>query len=77
MEFGIEKCAMLIMERGKREMMQRLELPNKESLRILGEKEKLQELGNIGNGHHDTNRNLKKNGIHQKKKKLLLTKVCC
>ena len=39
MEFGIEKCAMLIMKSGKRETVKRLELPNQKSIRTLGEKE--------------------------------------
>ena len=30
MEFGIEKCAMLVMKSGKREITERTELPNQE-----------------------------------------------
>ena len=30
MKFGIEKCAMLIMKSGKRQMMEGIELPNQE-----------------------------------------------
>ena len=33
MEFGIEKCAMLIMKKEKREMAERIELPNQENIR--------------------------------------------
>ena len=38
-EFGIEKCDMLIMKSGKRETVKRTELINPESIRTLGEKE--------------------------------------
>ena len=51
MEFGIEKWVMLIMKSGKREG---IEQPNQESER-LEKKGILQELGNIGSGHHQTN----------------------
>ena len=39
MEFSIEKCAILIMKSGKRDMTKEMELPNQEKLRMLGEKE--------------------------------------
>ena len=39
MEFGINKCAMLIMKSRKRETTKRIELPNQESIRMFGEKE--------------------------------------
>ena len=38
MEFGIEKCAMLIMKNGKRERTDGIELLNQESIRMVGEK---------------------------------------
>ena len=38
MEFGIEKCAMLVMKSGKRHMTDRMELPNQDKIRTLGEK---------------------------------------
>ena len=38
-EFGIEKCAMLVMKSGKRHMTEGVELPNQEILRKFGEKE--------------------------------------
>ena len=38
MEFGIEKCAVLIMRSGKRKIMEGIELPNQEKNRKLGEK---------------------------------------
>ena len=45
MEFGIEKCATLIMKSGKRHMTERVELPNQEKIRMLGEKETYKYLG--------------------------------
>ena len=38
MYFGIEKFAMLIIKNGKKETIEEIELPNKESIRTLGEK---------------------------------------
>ena len=37
MEFGIEKCAMLVMKSGKRHMTDGMELPNHDQIRTLGE----------------------------------------
>ena len=39
MKFGIENWAMLIMRIGKRQMTEKIELPNKEKIRTLREKE--------------------------------------
>ena len=39
MEFGIENCAMLIMKSRKRQITERIELPNQERIRFLREKE--------------------------------------
>ena len=39
MEFGIEKCVMLVMKSGKRNMAEEVELPNQVAIRTLGEKE--------------------------------------
>ena len=39
MEFGIEKCAMLIMKSGKRHMTDEMEVPNHDKIRTLGENE--------------------------------------
>ena len=39
MEFGIEKCAVLIMKSRKQQMRERIEQPNQEKIRTLGEKE--------------------------------------
>ena len=38
MEFGIEKCALLIMKSERRETAERIELPNQERIRTLGGK---------------------------------------
>ena len=40
MEFGIEKCAMLVMKSGKRYIMEGVELSNQVVIRMLGEKDK-------------------------------------
>ena len=45
MEFGEEKCAMLIMKSGKRHITDRMELPNHDKIRTLGEKETYKYLG--------------------------------
>ena len=45
MEFGIEKCAMLVMESGKLHMTDRMELPNRNKIRTLGENETYKYLG--------------------------------
>ena len=39
MEFGIEKCAMLIMKSGKRQITEGIELLSQKSIRTLREKE--------------------------------------
>ena len=39
MEFGIEKCAMLVMKSGKRYMTDGMELPNHDRIRTLEKKE--------------------------------------
>ena len=45
MEFGIEKCAMLVMKSGKRHMTDGIELPNQDKLRTLGENDTYKYLG--------------------------------
>ena len=39
MEFGIEKCAMLVMKSGKRQLTDGMELPNKDKIKTLAENE--------------------------------------
>ena len=45
MEFGIEKCAMLVMKSGKWHLMDRMKLPNKDKIRTLWENETYKYLG--------------------------------
>ena len=45
MEFGREKCAMLVMKSGKRHITEGVELPNQVIIRTLGEKETYKYLG--------------------------------
>ena len=45
MEFGIEKCAMLVMKNGKRHQIDGMKLPNQDKLRTPGEKETYKYLG--------------------------------
>ena len=61
-EFGIEKCSMLIMNSRKRQMMEEIELPNKKNGENQNARKKgnLQALGNIGSGSHQTCRDERK-----------------
>ena len=45
MEFGIEKCAMLVMKNGKRHLTDGIELPNQDRIRTLAENETEKYLG--------------------------------
>ena len=45
MEFGIEKCAILVMKSGKRHMTEGMELPNHDKSRTNGENETYKYLG--------------------------------
>ena len=45
MEFGIEKCAMLVIKSGKRHMTDGMELPNHDKIRTLREEETNKYLG--------------------------------
>ena len=45
MEFGIEKCTLLIMKSGKRHLTDGIELPNQEKIRTLAENETYKYLG--------------------------------
>ena len=77
-EFGIEKCAMLIMKSRKRQIMERKELPNQEGIRTLREKENYKYLGILNS---DTIKQVEmkeklRNEFLRKMKKLLETKFC-
>ena len=45
MEFGIEKCALLVMKSGKRHLTDGMELPNQDKIRTLAENETYKYLG--------------------------------
>ena len=45
MEFGIEKCALLVMKSGKRHLTDGIELPNQDNIRTLAENETYKYLG--------------------------------
>ena len=79
MEFGIEKCAMLVMKSGKRHLTDRMELPNQEKIRTLGENETYKYLGIL---EVDTTKQMEMKDKIQKEyyrrtRKLLETKLSC
>ena len=45
MEFGIEKCLMLVKKSGKRHLTDGMEIPNQDKIRTLGQKETYKYLG--------------------------------
>ena len=45
MEFGLEKCFVLIMKSGKRQIIEGIDVPNQERIRTLGKKENYKYLG--------------------------------
>ena len=45
MEFGIEKCALLVMKSGKQHLIDGIELPNQDKIRTLTENETYKYLG--------------------------------
>ena len=79
MEFSIEKCAMLVMESGKRQMTDGMEQPNQDKIRTLGEKETYKYLGIL---EADTSKQVEMKDKIQKEylrrtRKLLETKLSC
>ena len=52
MEFSIEKCTIIIMRSGKRQMTEGIEQSRQEKNQNTQRKGNLQFLGNIGRGHH-------------------------
>ena len=79
MEFGIEKCAMLVMKSGKRHLTDGMEPPNKDKIRMLAENETYKYLGILG---ADTIKQVEMKNKIQKEylrrtKKLLETKLSC
>ena len=76
MEFGIEKCAMLVMKSGKRHMTDGMELANQDKIRMVGENETDRYLGIL---EADTIKQVKMKGkiqkeYHRRTRKLLETK---
>ena len=79
MEFGIEKCAMLVMKCGKQHITDGMELPNQDKIRTLKEKETYKYLGIL---EADTIKQVKMKDKIQKEylrktRKLLGTKLSC
>ena len=77
MEFDIEKCTMLIMRRGKRQMIEGIELTNQEKTRMLQEKETYEYLRILEAGtmkQVEMKEKIKKEYI-RRKRKLLETKL--
>ena len=76
MEFGIEKCAMLVMKSGKHYLTDGMELPNQDKIRTLGEKEtyKYSEAGTIK--QVEMKEKIKKEYL-SRTRKLLKIKLCC
>ena len=76
MEFGREKCAMLIMRSGKQQIMEGIELPNQENIRTFREQETYKYLGIL---EPDTSKQMemkeKKIKYLRRPRKLLKTKL--
>ena len=79
MEFGIVKCAVLVMKSSKRHQTDGMELPNQHKIRTLAEKKTYKYFGIL---EADTIKQVEKKEKIKKKylrriKKLLETKLCC
>ena len=79
MEFGIEKCALLVMKSGKRHLTDRMELPNQVRIRTLSENETYKYLAIL---EADTTKQVEMKSKIQKEYlrriiKLLETKLSC
>ena len=78
MEFGIEKCALLVTKSGKRHLTDGIELPNQDKIRILAENKTYKYLGIL---ETDTikpvemKNKIQKEYLRRTKKKLLETKL--
>ena len=78
-EFGIGKCAMLVMKSDKRHLTDGMELPNQDKIRTLGENETYRDLGIL---EADTIKQVEMKEKIQKEylrrtRKLLETKLSC
>ena len=79
MEFGIEKCATLVMKSGKRHLTDGMKLPNQDKIRTLAENETYKYLGIL---EADTIKQVKMKDKIQKEylrrtRKLLETNISC
>ena len=77
MEFGREKCAMLVMKSGKRHLTDGMEQPNQDKIRTLGGKETYKHLGILGADtikQVETKEKIKKEYL-RRTRKLLETKL--
>ena len=77
MEFGIEKCAMLVMKRGKQHLTDEKELPNQDKIRTLGEKKpyKYLEILEADTIKQEEMKEKIKNKCFRRTRKLLVTKL--
>ena len=74
MEFGIEKCVMLVMKSGKQQTIEGIELPNQEKITTLGEKETYKYLEADRIKQIEMKEKIKKEYL-KRNKKLLATKL--
>ena len=77
-KIGIENCAMLVMKSGKRHLMDGMELPNKDKIRTLGEKETYKYYDILGDDiikQMEMKEKIKKEYL-RRNKKLIETKLC-
>ena len=78
MEFGIEKCTLLVIKSGKRHLTESMELPNQDKISSLGEKETYKYLGILEAviiKEVEMKEKIKKEYL-KRTRKLLETKVC-
>ena len=79
MEFGIEKCAMLVMKSDKRYLTDEMELPNQDKVRTLGEKKTYKYLAileAVTIKQLEIKEKFKKEYL-RRTRKILETKLCC
>ena len=75
MGFDVDKCAILVMKSDKRHMTEGMELPNKDEIRTLGEKENNKYLGIL---ESDTVKEVEmKKEYLRRTRKLLETQLSC
>ena len=79
MEFGIKKCTMLVMKSCKRHLNDRMELPNQEKIRKLGEMKtyKYMDIFEADDSKRVEMKNKKQKEYLRRNRKRLETKVSC